>query len=91
MSPFRNLIKGHLEKIKKLDIDMIAPSHGPIYQNPQFIVEAYEEWISDQPKNIVLMPWISMHAVLKPWWNTSVADSLKKAWKWNPMISQKWT
>ncbi len=61
MSPFRNLIKGHLEKIKKLDIDMIAPSHGPIYQNPQFIVEAYEEWISDQPKNIVLMPWISMH------------------------------
>jgi len=61
MSPFRNLIKGHLEKIKKLDIEMIAPSHGPIYQNPQFIIEAYEEWISDQPKNIVLMPWISMH------------------------------
>jgi len=61
MSPFRNLIKGHLEKIKKLDIDMIAPSHGPIYQNPDFIIEAYEEWISDQPKNIVLLPWISMH------------------------------
>ena len=61
MSPFRNLIKGHLEKIKKLDIEMIAPSHGPVYQNPQFIIEAYEEWISDQPKNIVLMPWISMH------------------------------
>ncbi|HQD07849.1 MAG TPA: FprA family A-type flavoprotein, partial [Coprothermobacter proteolyticus] len=32
-----------------------------IYQNPDFIIEAYEEWISDQPKNIVLMPWISMH------------------------------
>lgn len=61
MSPFRNLIKGHLEKIKKLDIDMIAPSHGPIYQNPDFIIEAYEEWISDKPKNIVLLPWISMH------------------------------
>jgi len=40
---------------------MIAPSHGPIYQNPDFIIEAYEEWISDQPKNIVLLPWISMH------------------------------
>jgi flavorubredoxin len=61
MSPFRNLIKGHLEKIKKLDIDMIAPSHGPIYQNPDFIIKAYEEWISDKPKNIVLLPWISMH------------------------------
>jgi flavorubredoxin len=61
MSPFRNLIRGHLEKIKKLDINMIAPSHGPIYQNPNFIIQAYEEWISDQPKNIVLLPWISMH------------------------------
>jgi len=61
MSPFRNLIKGHLEKIKKLVIDMLAPSHGPIYQNPDFIIEAYEEGISDQPKNIVLLPWISMH------------------------------
>ena len=35
MMPFRGSIKGHLEKIRALKIDLIAPSHGPIHKNPQ--------------------------------------------------------
>jgi len=61
MMPFRTNIAKNLEKIKDLDIDMIAPSHGPVYDKPGFIVNAYKGWISDQPKNEVLLPYISMH------------------------------
>lgn len=61
MMPFRSIIQKNLEKIKDLDIKLIAPSHGPIYNNPNFIINAYKDWISDEPKNIVVLPYISMH------------------------------
>lgn len=61
MMPFRNQIKNHLEKIKKLEIKMIAPSHGPIYSQPEFIIKAYEDWVSDKVKNEVVLAYVSMH------------------------------
>jgi len=61
MMPFRGTIKKNLEKIKKLQIDMIAPSHGPVYDRPQFIIDAYKDWVSDRVKNEVVLPYISMH------------------------------
>jgi len=61
MMPFRASIKGHLEKIGALGIDIIAPSHGPVYNNPAFILGAYQEWISDSVKNEVVIPFVSMH------------------------------
>lgn len=61
MMPFRNHIKKHLEKLKNYKIDIIAPSHGPVYDNPSFIIEAYNDWVSDNVKNIVVIPYISMH------------------------------
>jgi len=61
MMPFRALIRNNLEKIKELQIDMIAPSHGPVYDRPEFIINAYKDWISDQVKNEVVLPYVSMH------------------------------
>ncbi len=61
MMPFRTIIQRNLEKIKDLQIDMIAPSHGPIYEKPEFILEAYRDWVYAPPKNIVVLPYISMH------------------------------
>jgi len=61
MMPFRIIIRKNLDKIKPLDIAMIAPSHGPIYKNPSFIIEAYHEWTSDHVKNEVVLPFVSMH------------------------------
>jgi flavorubredoxin len=37
MMPFRTPIRKNLKKIEDLQIDMIASSHGPIYDKPQFI------------------------------------------------------
>lgn len=61
MMPFRAAIKNNLKKIKDLKIDVIASSHGPIYDNPQFIIDAYKDWVSDNVKNEVVLPYISMH------------------------------
>ncbi len=62
MMPFRQNIKKHLDRIKDLKIDLIATSHGPIYNRPQFILDAYQEWVSDDVKNQVVLPYVSMHA-----------------------------
>ena len=61
MMPFRNPIKKNLEKIAGLEIDIIAPSHGPVYDRPEFIIDAYKDWISDNVKNEVVIPYVSMH------------------------------
>jgi flavorubredoxin len=61
MMPFRTSIKKHLEVIKGMDIEMIATSHGPVYPRPEFIVNAYREWVSDEVKNEVIIPFVSMH------------------------------
>jgi flavorubredoxin len=65
MMPFRKIIQRNLEKIKGRGIDLIAPSHGPIYDRPAFIVDAYGNWVSDTPKNIVVLPYTSMHGSTK--------------------------
>ncbi len=61
MMPFRTVIRKNIEKIDALDIDVIAPSHGPVYDNPRFIIDAYKDWISDDVKNEVVLAYVSMH------------------------------
>jgi len=61
MMPFRKIIRKNMEKIEGYEIDLIAPSHGPIYDRPAFILDAYQSWISEKPKNEVVIPYISMH------------------------------
>ncbi len=61
MMPFRMMIRKNLEKIKNLEIEMVAPSHGPVYSKPEFILNAYREWVSDNVRNEVVIPYISMH------------------------------
>lgn len=65
MMPFRTSIVKHLERIDKLQIEIIAPSHGPLYNDPSFIIEAYKEWSSDSVKNQVVIPYVSMHGSTK--------------------------
>ena len=61
MMPFQTNIQKNLEKIKDYAIDIIAPSHGPMHDRPEFILKAYHSWAFDEPKNIVVLPYISMH------------------------------
>ncbi|MDY0152070.1 MAG: FprA family A-type flavoprotein [Candidatus Cloacimonas sp.] len=61
MMPFRSHIVSNLKKVRELDFDLIAPSHGPVWNHPESIMAAYEDWVSDTVQNKVVIPYISMH------------------------------
>ncbi|MBN1642178.1 MAG: FprA family A-type flavoprotein [Anaerolineae bacterium] len=61
MMPFRKIIQRNLDKLQGYDVDLIAPSHGPIYDRPSFILDAYRDWTSETPKNVAVVPYISTH------------------------------
>lgn len=61
MMPFRSIISKNLEKLEPYEISMIAPSHGQIYDQPEFIIKAWKEWVLGRPKNLVVLPYVSMH------------------------------
>ena len=78
MMPFGNIIKKNLEKIAPYDIEIIAPSHGQIYLQPSFIIDSYKEWIEGPPKNLVVLPYISMHNSTKKMVDYFVASLVEK-------------
>jgi flavorubredoxin len=61
MMPFRLQIQKNLEKLKDYKIDIIAPSHGPLHDKPDFIIGKYHSWAFDEPGNVVVIPFVSMH------------------------------
>jgi flavorubredoxin len=61
MMPFRLQIQKNLDKIKDYKFDIIAPSHGPMHDKPEFIINLYRSWAFDEPGNIVVIPYVSMH------------------------------
>ncbi len=65
MMPYRNAIRKDLDKISAYDINIIAPSHGQIYPNPSFIIDAHKDWVDGPLKNKVVIPYVSMHQSTK--------------------------
>ncbi len=61
MMPFRQLCKKYLNVIENINPNMILPSHGPIHNKPEFILDLYKDWTADMPKNLVLIPYVSMY------------------------------
>lgn len=60
MMPFRKMGKKGLEKAQGLSPAMIAPSHGPIYKNPEKIFDAYADWTSGKTKEKTIVVYVSM-------------------------------
>ncbi|MFA5423661.1 MAG: FprA family A-type flavoprotein [Phycisphaerae bacterium] len=61
MMPFHGQIKKNIEKLSQYEIKIIAPSHGPLYDKPEMIIDAYKDWVSDNVKNEVVIAYVSMH------------------------------
>ena len=61
MMPFRKVIQRNLDKIEGRPLDLIAPSHGPIYDRPTWIIEAYRDWVADAVRNAAVVAYVSMH------------------------------
>lgn len=61
MMPFRPSIRGNLKKLESLDIKMIGPSHGPVWNDPKVIIDSYAHWVDDTVAHKVIIPYVSMH------------------------------
>ena len=60
MMPFRLMGKRAIEKIRELEIEIIAPSHGPIHRNPGRILDAYTKWTAGETKKKVIIVYVTM-------------------------------
>lgn len=60
MMPFRSLGLRAMEKIQNIEVDMIAPSHGPIHKNTKRILENYTKWTRGETKEKVIVVYVSM-------------------------------
>ena len=65
MMPFKIMCKKYTQLLKDMNVDMILPSHGPIHKDPSYILDLYEDWLSDTPKNLVVLPYVSMYKSTK--------------------------
>jgi len=83
MMPFRIMAQRALEKIKDLEIDMIAPSHGPIHRNPERILEAYHKWADGQTKKkaviVYTTMWNSTEKMIQPMAETLTSNGVEVA------------
>lgn len=61
MMPFKAMVAKHLALVKELQPKIIAPSHGPIYDQPEKILAAYEDWISPRVAKKAVIAFVSMH------------------------------
>ena len=61
MMPYRKFIIKNIDKVEKNPISFIAPSHGPIFDKPSLIIDAYKDWVSPRVENKILIPYVSMH------------------------------
>ena len=61
LMPFGSMVRKDLDKVEPLGAELIAPSHGPVYGRPQFIFDAYRDWVDGPPHNLVAVPFVTMH------------------------------
>ena len=61
MMPFSLVCRKYTKQIKDMNADMILPSHGPVHNNPDYILDLYEDWAGEKGKNLVLLPYVSMY------------------------------
>jgi flavorubredoxin len=61
MMPFRGVIGRNLPRIEALAPRLIAPAHGPLVTDPVAMLDTYRAWVGDQPENLAVVPYVSMH------------------------------
>ncbi len=61
MMPFQLMVSKHLARVEALAPKIIAPSHGPIYNEPHIILDLYKEWTADHVEARSVIVYVSMH------------------------------
>lgn len=74
MMPFRGFCAKYLQKIRAMRVKTILPSHGPVYDKPEFIENLYERWTSPEVSRKVVLAYVSMYGS-----SLSMAEALAKS------------
>ncbi|MEN8154387.1 MAG: FprA family A-type flavoprotein [Acidobacteriota bacterium] len=74
MMPYKTFFKKSLDLVEDMNPSVIAPSHGPVYDKPEYIINLHKKWVSDKVENQVLLFWVSMHGSTR-----EMVDYLEKA------------
>lgn len=61
MMPFAKIWIKYLDKIESLHPQIIAPSHGPAYKDPSFIINLYRQWAEGPKENKTVIVSVSMY------------------------------
>ena len=61
MMPYRGQCRNALQRVAALAPAIVAPSHGPVYARPAFIMDLYRQWTSDEVKPEVVIPYMTMY------------------------------
>lgn len=65
IGPFKPYMLKALERVRKLDVTMICPGHGPVLdENIAFMYDTYEKWctvVNPNPKKTVIIPYVSAY------------------------------
>lgn len=60
MMPYAVMAKAALKKLENYQLEMICPSHGPIYNEVETIINKYKKWTKAEPERKVLLVYVSM-------------------------------
>jgi len=60
MMPFNIMGQKAMDKIKDLEIRIVAPSHGPIHRHPEQILRAYSQWLKGETKQKAIAVYATM-------------------------------
>ena len=61
MMPYAPIVRKNVEKVAALAPRLIAPSHGPLHDDPKHIVEVWRRWTDPAPGHEVIIAFVSMH------------------------------
>lgn len=72
--PYAPFIRKNLDKVLALEPRRIAPSHGPVVDDPARILDAYRHWLDDPPRRLALVARVSMHGSTDAMADRLIAD-----------------
>ncbi|MEM2103004.1 MAG: FprA family A-type flavoprotein, partial [Candidatus Bathyarchaeia archaeon] len=81
MMPYSSMGQRAMEKIRDLQIEIIAPSHGPIYKNPRRILEVYKKWVAGETRQkatiVYVTMWDSTKKMIQPMMETLASEGVE--------------
>lgn len=61
MMPYASIVRKNIEKVAALNPRLIAPSHGPMHDEPARIFDTWRRWTDPAPGKEVVVAFVSMH------------------------------